>query len=333
MVTLKDISNKTGFSLSVVSRALNAQPDQKVAAETKAIIEAAVKQLNYRRNHTASFLTKGRSAAIGVFLPEYGYSLIADFVIGMSKAADKRGFSYNIFFGLNESDYSAFIESTHESRNSGIISYMPESAISRDFLFDAIRKYCTQGGKALLLNSAGFPELGINSVNIDNQEGGRIAAEYLWGQKCEQYLCVYTASWQCKQRAESFCEFLGKYGIIAEMKLCIEQKKPELNVNEFVKKHKLKKMGIFAVSDYLAMDIMLNMHREGLGNEIGKRVKIIGYDDLPGSERTLPPLTTIHQSFKDLGMTGMNKLLNMVIDNANETPALLTPWLVVRESA
>lgn len=333
MVTLKDISNKTGFSLSVVSRALNPRADQKVAAETKMIIEAAVKQLNYRPNHTASFLTKGKSAAIGVFLPEYGYSLIADFVIGMSKAADKRGFSYNIFFGLNEDDYSAFIESTQEARNSGIISYMPESAISRDFLFDAIRKYCTHGGKALLLNSPGFPELGINSVNIDNQEGGRIAAEYLLEQKCEQYLCLHSASWQCNQRADSFCESLGKHGINAEKQLGAGERDHNLNVNNFVKKHKSKRIGIFATSDYLAMDIMLNIHRDGLGSEIGKRIKIVGYDDLPGSEQTFPPLTTIHQSFKDLGMIGMNKLLNMVIDNANETPALLKPWLVIRESA
>ena len=126
MVTLQNIADKTGFSLSVVSRALNPKPDQKVKAETQKIIQAAVQELGYRRNHTASRLARGKSATVGVFLPNYSYSLLTDLIVGITEAADNYDFQYNFYFGLNDEDYKQFFDSLKSIGSSGILSYLPD---------------------------------------------------------------------------------------------------------------------------------------------------------------------------------------------------------------
>lgn len=59
-VTLKDIAEKTGFTVNTVSQALRGSP--KLREETKAAIRAAAKELGYVHNALAGSL---RSAAAG----------------------------------------------------------------------------------------------------------------------------------------------------------------------------------------------------------------------------------------------------------------------------
>ena len=112
MVKLQDIADKTGFSLAVVSRALNPRPDQKVAARSAAIIRKAAEELGYRPNQAARLLAKGAGPAIGIFLPqaEAGGALILSLVAGLTGTANRFGFACNFYFGLREEEYLAFLQ-------------------------------------------------------------------------------------------------------------------------------------------------------------------------------------------------------------------------------
>lgn len=57
----------------------------------------------------------------------------------------------------------------------------------------------------------------------------------------------------------------------------------------------------------------------GMGNrDTGRRlVKIAGYDDMPGSDSTCPPLSTVKPDFGMLGSTAMEILLNAVEDTGS----------------
>ena len=51
--------------------------------------------------------------------------------------------------------------------------------------------------------------------------------------------------------------------------------------------------GIFATSDSCAVEILGEAYR--LGYKIPEELSVIGFDDLPISSQTVPPLTTIRQ--------------------------------------
>ena len=66
MTTLKDISRRSGYSVTTVSRALNGFPD--VTEETRRRIEAVAREMNYRPNQVARKLVSGRSGMVGLVL-------------------------------------------------------------------------------------------------------------------------------------------------------------------------------------------------------------------------------------------------------------------------
>jgi DNA-binding LacI/PurR family transcriptional regulator len=93
------------------------------------------------------------------------------------------------------------------------------------------------------------------------------------------------------------------------------------------------KIGVFAFSDYLAMDLMRILCQLNRGGNIGNNIKIVGYDNIAASSHTYPPLTTISQPFRELGNCGMQKLLNIISGSDNNLFKMPYPKLVVRESA
>ena len=335
MVTLKDIAEKTGFSLSVVSRALNPNPDQKVADATKEKIEAAMRALNYRRNHAASQLARGRSAAVGVFLPNYGYSLIADLVIGISEEAAANDFQCNFYFGLDSRDYLQFIHSVKDTGGSGIISYQMNNDFFEEGVGAAIEEYGRQGGKILLLNSPKRAEASFASMSIDNYGAGRLVAEHFCAKGCERF-CVLTPSpsWQMEQRLAGFSDFLEEKGIKTEVYVITSSWFHQYGDIDL---GKLTcggcRTGIFALNDYLAMDTIRGFGKAGLTEAVGRDYLLVGHDNIPGCQYTLPALTTVEQSFRDLGRCSMEKLLRMMTGSGPKTSKLPKPKLILRESA
>lgn len=335
MVTLKDIAEKTGFSLSVVSRALNPKPDQKVADATKEKIEAVMREMNYRRNHAASQLARGRSAAVGVFLPNYGYSLIADLMIGISEEAAANDFQCNFYFGLDSRDYLNFIHSVRDTGGSGIISYQMHNDSFGEDAGAAVGEYGRQGGKILLLNSPKPSGAYYSSLSIDNYGAGRMAAEHLCLKDCERF-CVLTPSpsWQMEQRLAGFSDCLRERGIETEVYVIQSTWFHQYGVIDLAELTRGNcRTGIFALNDYLAMDTIRIFGKAGLMEKIGRDYLLIGHDNIPGCQYTLPALTTVEQSFRELGRCSMEKLLRMITGSSVGTLKLPKPKLILRESA
>jgi len=79
----------------------------------------------------------------------------------------------------------------------------------------------------------------------------------------------------------------------------------------------------------MAAGARLALHRKGL--RVPEDVSLVGFDDLPSSAFTSPPLTTVHQPTYRIGLALATHLLNVVQDLPSQLPAFdLT--LVVRES-
>lgn len=67
-VTLKEISERTGVSKSLISMYLNKDPRVRLGEEKKRRIDEAVRMLNYRPSVAACTLRKGRSGMLGLVL-------------------------------------------------------------------------------------------------------------------------------------------------------------------------------------------------------------------------------------------------------------------------
>jgi DNA-binding LacI/PurR family transcriptional regulator len=56
---------------------------------------------------------------------------------------------------------------------------------------------------------------------------------------------------------------------------------------------------IFAGNDHMALGVLRALHDQG--RRVPEDISIVGFDDVPESSSFIPPLTTEHQNFAEVG--------------------------------
>ncbi len=329
MTSLKDIAQELGLSVSVVSRALNPNPDAnaRIAPHTLRLISETAARMGYRRNHAAEFMRRKRSAAIGVFVPEFSNRLIADLILGLHEEANRAGFSLQLHSGLDAASYRSFLADHNSLASTGIISYSP-----RQYHFpeqeEMLREYCASGGKVLMLNNP--DETNLPTLSMDEAFGGALAAEVLMEHpECTDLLIFSTHETipysVLSKRSEGFLNRVEKSGKTAKQSVSAEE------IIEIVKHSPPGQCGIFADTDYQAWELIRQARRVGIVP--GREFYLVGYDNLEFSAFTDPPLTTIHQEFREEGRRAIRILLKIIYNMEFEHSTLIRPTLVRRATA
>jgi DNA-binding LacI/PurR family transcriptional regulator len=61
-------------------------------------------------------------------------------------------------------------------------------------------------------------------------------------------------------------------------------------------------------------------------------VSVVGFDDIPESAHSLPPLTTVHQDFEEVGRRAVSDLVARLEGRDSDRTTTVAPTLVVRSS-
>ncbi len=109
---------------------------------------------------------------------------------------------------------------------------------------------------------------------------------------------------------------LESLGMEATLSLCAEPQPPT---------------AIFAASDFLALGVYSATRQ--LGISIPKDVAVVGFDDQEFASRLVPPLTTLHLSYYDLGNAAGKVLFEMLQGHMPQMPMVIRVSLVKRESS
>ncbi|MFH1478015.1 MAG: LacI family DNA-binding transcriptional regulator [Verrucomicrobiota bacterium] len=323
MATLKDVARKTGFSVAVVSRALNPRPDQhaRVASATRRQLIRTAREMGFRRNRMAEFMRRGGLPTVGVFLPAAANRLVADLVFGISEVLSEEDFPLQIGFDSYVEGFRKFIRHNVDLAHSGIISY--PTLISDPDVEKEVADYRSKGGKVVLLNTSVRLD-GVPVISIDDKKGGRLAAERLLARRCVRFAVLGSLS----GRNEGFQQFLATAGKSALA--CQDDASGLRAIFRFCREASAcRPAGIFAVTDVLALRIFRALSATSL--QAGRDVLVIGYDDLDLTSEITPALTTLHQPFREEGRLAARKLIHM-INGGQEASVLIPPRLVIRQS-
>jgi DNA-binding LacI/PurR family transcriptional regulator len=88
---------------------------------------------------------------------------------------------------------------------------------------------------------------------------------------------------------------------------------------------------VFAANDQMALGLLRALHERG--RKIPDEVSVIGFDDIPDAGSFLPPLTTVHQDFAEVGRLCVEGVLRgMRRDGAEHGTTLVPTKVVVRAS-
>jgi len=88
---------------------------------------------------------------------------------------------------------------------------------------------------------------------------------------------------------------------------------------------------VFVANDQMALGVLRALHEAG--RRVPEDVSVVGFDDIPEAASYLPPLTTVHQDFAEVGRRCVATVLRQIRSAEGERGTDLVPTrLVIRGS-
>jgi LacI family transcriptional regulator len=326
MVTIRDVAREAGVSVASASRALNGH--QNVAAETRDRILEVASRLRYIPHEGARSLTRRRSDAIGVVLPDLFGEYFSELVRGIDRVAHASGLQLLLSNMHGSPHETASAIRTMRGRVDGLLVMPP--AGDGGYLHDAL----PPGLPAVLLNHD-ETHGEASAVGVDNHGGARIITEHLveCGYRRIAHIAGPKHNRDARDRQRGFAEAiaatLGERGPIIVPGDFTEGGGAE--ATRLLIAGQVPFDAIFCANDMMALGCMSVLADAGLA--IPDDVAVAGFDDIPLAHYATPPLTTMKVHIAELGERAMTGLLSRMRGTNEYSPLqILAPELVVRAS-
>ena len=325
-ITLEMVAQAAGVSPSTVSRILNGTAV--VSALKKQAVDDAIARLGFVPNPMARGLAGGRSLSIGVVTqaidsPFYGAALR-----GIEDALDPAGYSPLFVSGhWNAAAEARCIEVLRSRRVDGII------VLTGRLTDAALKAIARQLPVVATGRSTRAP--GLFSLAFDNMEGGRLATRHLLalGHQRIAFIAGDADHPDANDRHRGYRQALEEAGIAYDPALVVPGEYHEVSgllaVDRLLESRQ-RFTAIFAANDQMACGAALGLHRRSL--RVPEDVSLVGFDDLPTSMYTLPPLSTVHQPAFELGRLAATAMLQL-LGGSTPTVVVPPPRLIARESS
>lgn len=334
-VTIKDVAQQAGVSYQTVSKVINGT--QHVLPDTEARIWDAARALGYMPHQFARNLRAQRSRMIGYSwqptLPDQANHILDMFLTSMVEEAEAAHYHLLPFpYRMNQdrvTDYRTLIDS---GRVDGFVLTSVE-------YHDQRVSFLLERGFPFVAFGRSDPKLDFPYVDVDGAAGLKMAIEHLAtkGHHRIALLAWPDDSRVGNERMQGYVEAMRAHGRLIEPHL-IARGEGTFEFGRAATERWLdgdpaqRPTAIVALNDTMAIGAM---HAgQGRGLTIGQELAVIGFDDAPMAQYLWPPLTTIRQPIRAIGLKCI-EMLTMLLEGKTltERQVLFQPQLIVRASA
>jgi DNA-binding LacI/PurR family transcriptional regulator len=331
--TMKDVAKLTGFSQQTVHRALQAR--DKVAPETRAKILKVVKEIGYRPNRAARHLATAKSSILGIVSFATQIYGPAHTILSIDEVAKTLGLNIMLTSvpPLWPEKYKLSPEK-HRRAVAEIAGYAPMGVVllspvrlTRDFFEDWYHNL-----PMIVVGECASPEFA--SIDHDYAGATKEAVQYLINNGHKKIACIKgPPDW-----TPTRFRYLGWLNGLKDNGLplgpCYEGDwSPQSGYDIarlLIKNHLNNFTAIVVQNDLMAFGVLRALHEAGI--RVPEEVSVIGYDDMPDSSFSIPPLTTLRQDYEGIGKAAVNNLIAADRKKTGNNPVLLKCPLIVRAS-
>ncbi|AZN42770.1 LacI family DNA-binding transcriptional regulator [Paenibacillus albus] len=328
--TIYDVAREAGVSIAAVSQVINGKG--KISEERRAAIFSVMEKLSYKPSVIAAALTGKKTFTLGLLVPDISNPFFAE----IARAVEDQG---------NIHGYSIVICSTdnRDERGENYLSLLEQKRV------DGIIIGTGMGGKEMLEKllaksvpiaaiAREMPGLDVDTVVIDDYEGGRLAARHLieLGHKRMAVLSESAKIPSSQERIRGFRDELAEAGLelpeasvkASERDLVKDGKRNAFALLETGE----RPTALFCCNDLLAIGAL--QAAKDLSLRVPDEVSIIGFDNTILATVTDPALTTIAQPTDKLGQLAVDLILGKHEPAQPGTlkRVVLQPELIVRQS-
>ena len=315
MATIKDVAKEAGVAVGTVSKVIN---NIAVKPETKALVEEAIKKLNYEPNIYARGFKTNRTNTVAVILPTIWNPFFSELAYNIEKCLRKAGMKMIICNSEeNKESEIKYISMAKQNKMDGIIAITYSNIdeyVSNNIPFISIDRYFSND---------------ITYVSSDNFEGGRLAAEKLIEAGCKSIAYIGKGSKidnATRKRKDGFISFCKENSISYDICESFGSSKEfEMLLDEFIDKNFVKDIkvdGVFAVTDDYARNFINRLRK--LEINIPEDVQVIGFDGSRSCVQDEFELSTIRQPIEKIAEESVKALLN-IIEKKNVKKEIILP--------
>jgi DNA-binding LacI/PurR family transcriptional regulator len=319
-----DVAKLAGVSHQTVSRVLNNHSSLKPATREK--VEKAITELSYRPNQAARQLVTSRSRLIGVLIAEADLYGPASILNAMEKVARQQGYSI-ISIAVSAGSRESWREAIDQLRNLSI-----EGVITIALPGEIVKEIENSLDGAIIVIVDSEPSKKFDVVNMDNIYGATIATQYLIDAGHTEILHVTGPEhgYEADKRKVGYESTMKAAGL-----------KPQVIVGDWsiakgfeagvtVSKMKKRPTAVFCANDHLALGMIKAFNEAGI--DVPGDISIIGFDNIPESGYLIPGLTTVNQSFDEIGNKAISRMLHQLSQESKKEAVMIKPALVLRSS-
>lgn len=329
-ISLKDLANELGVSVSTVSRALN--DSYEISPEMRERVKTLAEQWNYRPNPFALSLLKNTPRIIGIIVPDLVTHFYSSIISGINDVARENGYSVIITSSYEQYEQELHcVEDLVNMRVEGILACLSQETIdySHFLSLSDMDIPLVFFDRVCMLND--FP-----SVVADNMESARLATIHLLqtGSKRVAFLGGSDHLEIVRQRKAGYLAALAELNIPAEEDLVICEKMTYGEGREGCSRLlslSVPPDAILAMNDTLAFAAMKEIKKHGL--RIPSDISLVGYTDELHSNYVEPALTAVtHQTYK-MGEECCSLLLKQIKKREKPRQIVVSTHLSVRDSS
>ncbi len=310
--TIYDVAKIAGVSASTISRVMNTP--EIVAEDTRQKVMNAVKELAYIPNMIAANMPRRRTNYVGLIIPDITNIFFSNLVRGVQDVCEKNGYSVLVVNSDDSQEKEGrYLKLLYSRRVDGVIltvaGYREEGFPEEEL--SLLKKM------NIVLIDREINGMTTPIVKVNNFIGAYSAVKYLltMGHKKILYLAGIEGTKTNQEREKGYLSALKeariswKKELTADFRLDTGYQKimhywPQLKNSDELP------TAIFAANDLMAIGALKAFTQIKI--RVPEDISIIGFDNIPFSDCTYPPLTTIAQPTYQMGQKAVETLLKLI---------------------
>ena len=329
-MTIKDLAEKTGYSVATISRVLNNHPNVSPAA--REAITRVVEECGFQLNTNAKQL-KQHAKSILVVVKGTSNEMFSEMVETIQKLVSET--NYPLYGDYMDEDSNEVLRAVQLCREKKPLGILFLGGNRQNFLngFTKIDIPCV-----LVTNDASdLPFPNLSSVCTDDRQAARCAMDAMIAMGHRKFVIVggdRNVSDTSRLRYEGCLQSFQKHGIEYDEELDYQGVRfscqDGYNATQKLIADGRSFTAIFAVADVMAIGAIRALHNNGL--RVPRDVSVMGFDGLPLGSFLVPQLSTVHQSAKLMAQRGVEILIDSIENGGNACHEAVPFALQQRES-
>ncbi len=320
------MAKEAGVSTATVSRVINNLGGY--SAETEAKVKKTIEECGFTPNVNAIGLRTNKSHSIGVIVPDITNNFFAKIIHELDLFFLKH--KYSLLICDSNEDYN--LENMHinnlvEKNVDGIIYISGQNEIKN---INNVRNI-----PVVYIDRA--PQNAEVLILSDNEEGGYLAGKELISKGCKKILFLRDKrlASTIRQRRRGLLKALDENNLsldnVMESTCYPVYEDARDAIEKLLDEEGCFFDGIFATNDVMALGCIHALKNHNIS--VPQQVKVIGFDNVPFSEFSNPPITTISQDTEALALKAGQTALDLICRKKIKDKVTIIPVTLVKRDS